>query len=203
MARKSDERRIAAPERIVEGHARVAGDGDQIAPARGRDVATRGDGKRRRRLIGGRNEEPVLRNHADEMLIRRTKEIARQGGERLRPCKPCAAREGDHPSQCVDGVQRAVGPECGLRDAGRDRIYPAAAEVECEQLAFGGRDEEEFRLRIEPHDPFDRRQLAPEDPLDGGEPGQTIQLWGATLGGQSDRHAGDARQDLELANPFW
>jgi len=70
VRRQLHECRITPSERIVERHARVAGDRDEVAPACRGDVATAAMAARRR-LIGGGDEQSILRDHTDEMLIGR------------------------------------------------------------------------------------------------------------------------------------
>jgi len=93
---ESHERGIAPAEGIVKRHARIAGDGDEIAPARGRDITACGDRPKCRGLIGGGDEQLVLWDDADQMLVGRAEEVAWERGERLRPGEARPARKRDH-----------------------------------------------------------------------------------------------------------
>src|ERR1051325_9113045 len=134
----------APPGGMVGAPPGAAGDGDQAAPARRRAAPARRDRMDRRRLIGGRDEQLVLGDDADEMLIRPAKEIARHRRQCLRPRESRAARERNDVPQRVDRVERSIGTQRRLPDVRRDGIDAPAAEIEREQIALRGRDEQKF-----------------------------------------------------------
>ncbi len=141
-----------------------------IAPARRRDVTARRDGPHGGRLIRRGDEQAILRNHADQMLIGRTKQITRQCRQRLWPRESRPPRQRDDAPRRIHGVQRAIRAQCGLPDRRADGVDATAAEVEREQFVLEGRDEEELRFGIESDHALDRGQAALEHPLDGREP---------------------------------
>ena len=66
-----------------------------------------------------------------------------------------------------------------------------------------GRDEEQFRFRVETQHALDRRQPAAQDSFDQGEARQAIELGQSSLGGEANGDTRHARQDLEPANLLW
>src|SRR5205814_6930207 len=127
------------------------------------------------------------------------------GGRRRRlgPREAGAARERDDAPGRVHGVEGAVRAERGLPDRRADGIHATAAEIEREQLMLGRRDEQKLGFWIEPDDALHGGQFALQHPLDGGKPGEAVELRRPAFGGQPDRDAGRAREDLEFANTLW
>ncbi|OLB67857.1 MAG: hypothetical protein AUI09_02035 [Gemmatimonadetes bacterium 13_2_20CM_2_66_5] len=81
-------------------------------------------------MVGCGDEQLILRDDANQMLIGRSKQIARQRGERLRPSESSPARKRNDMSRRVDRVERAVRSERRLPDVGANGINPPAAEIE-------------------------------------------------------------------------
>jgi hypothetical protein len=153
-------------------------------------------------LIGGSDEEPILRDHADEMLISRAEQIGRERRQDLRPGKSRAARECDDVACRIDRVQRPVGTKGRLLDADPDRVHATAPEIERQEIVFGGRDKEELGFGVEADDALDGGQFALQHSLDGREPRQPVELGCAAFSGQSDRDARRPGENLKLANPL-
>ena len=103
----------------------------------------------------------------------------------------------------IDGVERTIRAEGRVRDARCHRVDATAAEIQPEQLVLCGCDKEEFGFGVEPNDALHRRQPAAEHAIDRGQPGEAIELRRPSLCGQPDRHAGNAGDDLSLANTLW
>src|SRR5439155_24008612 len=115
MVLEAYECRLAPPQRVHQQHARIAGDGDEIAPPRRRHVASCGNGPAGRWLIGGGGDERG-RIHGDQTLVGAAEQLAWHTAQRLGPGEADPPGERYDASLRVDTVvtgivQAALGPD--------------------------------------------------------------------------------------------
>jgi hypothetical protein len=154
-------------------------------------------------LIRRCDEQSILRNHTNETLVGRAEEIAGQRREGLWPRKPRTPRKRDHMTCRIDGVQRAVRSERGLDRSRRHGVDATTSQVVGEKLAFRGGNKKEFRFRIQPDHPVDRREFAAQYAFYFCELRKAIELRNAAFRWETDGDPRHAREHLKPANLLW
>src|SRR5207302_9135856 len=150
---------LAPPQRIHQQHARIARDGDEIAPPRRRHGASWGNGPAGWWLTGWGGDEGG-RIHRDQTLVGAAEQLARPTAQRLGPGEADPPGERYHAPLRVHRVQGAVRPEGGLHDPGYHGVDAPAPQVERQHVLLRGHDEQELGLGAESDHGRDRRQLA-------------------------------------------
>src|SRR5256886_11137223 len=146
---------LAPPQRVQRQQARIARDGDEIAPPRRRHVASCGNGPAGWWLIGCGGDERG-RIHRDQTLVGAAEQLAWHTAQRLGPGEADAPGERYHAPLRVHRVQGAVRPEGGLHDPGYHGVDAPAPQVERQYVLLRGHDEQELGLGVEPDNEIGR-----------------------------------------------
>ena len=92
----------------------------------------------------------------------------------------------------VHREQGLVGPERREHNGGGERVDPPSLEIDGQEHALVGRDEDQLGLGVDPDRPGDRGETTADRVGEFGERREPVCAHGSPLAGQTQRHGGAA-----------